>query len=359
MRDILSTLVPGEAGYPRNHWYVAAYSHEVSEQPLSRTLLGKPVVLFRDEQGKAVALFDRCPHRGMPLSPGEVVKGAIQCPYHGMEFDGSGRCVHIPSSPDWIPERMSVTSYPLVEDWQFLWIWLGDPELADPTTLPDLAHWGFGQEDWFSEPAVRLEVAANYLLPIENLLDATHITFLHKGQIDQGLVASHPFEVEVDGRLIRVTRILKREKQSPLTMKTFGFKGEHADRSIVAETLLPALCGIRVEIRASDDPEAPPQINQLAVGITPRDQNSCYQFTAVAQTFPFLNEQRNDDLRQLLMEDVTALEQIQRLHDRLTSEQRLEFSVKSDEAAMRARRVLAYQIAEERDRLAGKTGLTG
>lgn len=347
MREILSTLIPGEADYPRNQWYVAAYSHEVTDQPLARTLLDEPVVLFRDEAGTPAALFDRCPHRGMPLAGGVMVGGALQCPYHGMEFDRTGRCVHIPSSAV-IPDRMGIKSYPLVEAWELLWIWMGDPDKAEPGTIPDLSAWGFGRENWFSETAVRLDVKANYLLPIENLLDASHITFLHKGQIDQGIVASHPFEVETDDRLIRVTRVLDREKQSPLTMKTFGFTGEYATRSIVAETILPALCGIRVEIRPSDDLNAAPQVNQLAVGITPRDRTTCYEFTAVAQTFPFLNEQRNVDLKNLLMEDVVALEQIQALHLRLPEHLRPEFSVKSDEAAMRARRILAAQLAAER-----------
>ncbi|MBA6413786.1 aromatic ring-hydroxylating dioxygenase subunit alpha [Parahaliea sp. F7430] len=339
-----SQLVVGDAPWPKNHWYVAAYSHEISDKPLARELLDTPVVLFRDSRGQLGALFDRCPHRGMPFSEGEVVGDALQCPYHGMEFDTSGQCTHIPSS-QMIPKRMCVSAYPVQEQYGLVWIWMGDPDQLGP--LPDLARWGFGRADWHWEPAVCLEVAANYLLPLENLLDASHITFLHKGQIDQGLVASHPFEVTVNGTELRVDRVLEKEKQSPLTMKTFGFSGNTATRSIIAEAFLPALCGIRVEIRPDSDPDQAPQVNQLAVGITPRNRKSCYQFTAVAQTFPFINEQRNEDLRNLLMEDVAAMESIQRLHERLAPDLRPEFSVKSDEAAMRARRILARMIEEE------------
>lgn len=346
MREILASMIPGEADFPRNHWYVAAYSGELTDRPLARTLLDEPVVLFRDRDGTPAALFDRCPHRGMPFSDGIVIDGRIQCPYHGMEFERSGQCVQIPSSPV-IPNRMCVTSYPVVEAWELIWIWMGDPEKADETAIPDVGRWGFGRDDWYSEPAVKLDVEANYLLPIENLLDASHITFLHKGQIDQGIVASHPFDVEIDDRIVRVTRVLNREKQSPLTMKTFGFEGEYATRSIIAEAMLPALCGIRVEIRPADDAAAAPQINQLIVGITPRSRTSCYEFTAVAQTFPFINAHRNRDLENLLLEDVAALEKIQALHERLSEVQRPEFSVKSDEAAMRARRILARQLEED------------
>ena len=345
-QDIMPRLIPGEAPWPRNHWYVAGYSDELQQLPLARFLLGEPVVLFRDSGGQPAALLDRCPHRGMPLSEGIVLEDSLECPYHGMRFDGSGRCILIPSSPV-IPTRMCVPAYPMREDLGLLWIWMGDPERAAAVPVPDLGIWGFGREGWHWETTVRLDVQANYLLPLENLLDASHITFLHKGQIDQGLVASHPFEIEVEDSSIRVDRVLPHEKQSPLTMKTFGFKGEYAARSIIAEAYLPALCGIRVEIRPANDPNHAPQVNQLAVGITPRDSQSCYQFTAVAQTFPFLNEQRAEDLRQLLMEDVVAMESIQRLHQQLPPAKRPEFSVKSDEAAMRARRILARMLAEE------------
>ena len=346
VQEAQTQLIAGDAPWPRNHWYVAAYSREVTSAPLARELLGTPVVLFRNSRGEPGAIFDRCPHRGMPFSEGQVVGDALQCPYHGMEFDATGRCIHIPSS-QMIPARMCVPGYPLREQLGLVWIWMGDPDRADSTPLPDLRRWGFGKPGWHWEMAVCLDVEANYLLPLENLLDASHITFLHKGQIDQGLVASHPFEVSVDGADLRVERILEREKQSPLTMKTFGFTGETATRSIIAEAFLPALCGIRVEIRPDNDPDCAPQVNQLAVGITPRNRHSCYQFTGVSQTFPFLNEQRNEDLRKLLMEDVVAMESIQQLHDRLPPEQRPEFSVKSDEAAMRARRILARMIAGE------------
>lgn len=344
--DTRHELIPGEAPWPANHWYVAACSHELAHAPLARELLGLPVVMFRAADGSAGALFDRCPHRGMPLSEGEILGHALQCPYHGMQFDTSGRCIHIPSSST-IPARMCVPSYPVREELGLVWIWPGDPGRAADTPLPDLGRWGFGKPGWHWETSERLDVAANWLLPLENLLDASHITFLHKGQIDQGLVASHPFEVGVSGSELRVDRILHRERQSPLTMKTFGFTGETATRAIIAEAFLPALCGIRVEIRPDNDPDCPPQVNQLAVGITPRNQHSCYQFTAVAQTFPFINEQRHQDLRNLLMEDVVAMESIQRLHDRLPPGQRPEFSVKSDEAAMRARRILARMLDEE------------
>ena len=91
-------MLPGEAEAPRNQWYVIAFGSEITSTPLRRSILGDPIVLYRTGSGSAVALFDRCPHRGMRLSNGgKVIGDAIQCNYHGMQFGPDGHCVRVPS----------------------------------------------------------------------------------------------------------------------------------------------------------------------------------------------------------------------------------------------------------------------
>ena len=109
--------------FRKNCWYVAAWDHEVTQTPLARTLLCEPVVLFRKQNGEAVALEDRCCHRALPLSMGVVIGDHLQCGYHGLEFDSLGQCVKIPGQ-DKIPPNAKVKSYPLVERWKWLWIWM-------------------------------------------------------------------------------------------------------------------------------------------------------------------------------------------------------------------------------------------
>src|SRR6202000_1858067 len=75
-----------------NHWFVVAQSHELRGEPIARTLNGVPLVLFRENGTKAAALLDRCPHRNVPLSAGEIVSGQLQCAYHGWRFDAEGAC---------------------------------------------------------------------------------------------------------------------------------------------------------------------------------------------------------------------------------------------------------------------------
>src|SRR3546814_275858 len=118
-------------------WYVASFSREVqSGSPLRRVLLDTPVLLYRTEAGQPVALYDRCPHRGAPLSNGKQIGDDIQCGYHGIRYGRDGRCTHVPSQPG-TPAAMSVSSYPLVEKWKWIWIWLGDPAKADEGLIPD------------------------------------------------------------------------------------------------------------------------------------------------------------------------------------------------------------------------------
>lgn len=137
-RQLASQMTyPGRQGYPRNQWYVAAFSSEVGNGSLlHRLLLDVPVVLYRAPAGAAVALYDRCPHRGLPLSMGKQVEDRILCGYHGMEFGPDGRCTHIPSQPS-ARVTMSVVRFRLVEKWQWLWIWMGDQSLADEALIPD------------------------------------------------------------------------------------------------------------------------------------------------------------------------------------------------------------------------------
>ncbi len=339
-------MIAGDAPYPRNQWYVAASAAELDAGPLQRWLLDTPVALYRSASGEPCALFDRCPHRGLPLSQGRVVEDTLQCTYHGMRFDASGRCVDVPSGGP-VSERLCVRAYPLVQRWQWLWIWMGDPEQADPDAIPDLTQFGFGQDGWHAEVGPLLPVKANYLLPFENLLDASHISFLHHGLIDSGDVASLPFTSEMSGDWMSVRRHIENETMSPLTQATFAMSAETADRTITGDAHAPNLCGIRVDLTATDGSGETTRTNQLMVGITPVSRDSCIQFTAIAQNFPFENPNREEDVRSLLMEDVDAMESIQALIDRLESSQCQEVSVHADTPAMRMRRHIVHMLASE------------
>lgn len=164
--------------YIRNTWYIAAEPSEIDNKILSRTILGQPVVIFRTESGRLVALDDRCPHRFAPLSLGRVVGENIRCGYHGAEFNASGQCVHVPGQAI-VPPKAQVSSYPMIMKHGYVWIWMGNPELAgDLSSIPDLLHrsdhpgWDGGYGHFES-------IQSNYNLINDNLFDITHAEYVH------------------------------------------------------------------------------------------------------------------------------------------------------------------------------------
>ena len=163
-------------GFLREAWYVAAWDHEVpADGMLARTLLGEPVVFYRREDGRVVAMADRCCHRAAPLSQGRREGDAIRCLYHGMKFDASGRCIEIPGQ-DQIPEQACVRTYPVVERNRFVWIWMGEPAAADPAAILDF----FWHDDpqWRMKPGY-IHYQAHWQLVVDNLLDFSHLSFVH------------------------------------------------------------------------------------------------------------------------------------------------------------------------------------
>ena len=161
----------------RNAWYIAAWADEIrGERPLARRICNEPIVLFRDGTGRAAALADRCCHRAAPLSMGMIVEDGIQCGYHGLVIDGSGRCVRIPGQKQ-IPADARVRSYHVVEKDQLVWVWMGDPAKADAAKIADFPYHN-NPGKWPNKHDV-YPIRANYMLMVDNLMDLTHLGYLH------------------------------------------------------------------------------------------------------------------------------------------------------------------------------------
>ena len=218
--------------YVRNAWYVAAWDHEIGRDMLRRIVMDEPIVLYRREDGKPVALEDRCCHRQAPLSMGRLIGDVVKCPYHGLEFDSSGTCVKIPSQ-ERIPPSAKVKSFPIVEKNHWMWIWMGDAAKADPKLIEDFhwmddPSWGFGGS--------YLKVEANYLLLVENLLDTTHLPFLHPTSLGTDAFAKSEFEVTREADRIKVARWLMNELPAPFHKQMGGFPdGMKVDRWQIAQ----------------------------------------------------------------------------------------------------------------------------
>ena len=201
--------------FPLNGWYVAAWDHEVTRKPLGRTIAGKPLALFRTQGGQVAALADACWHRLAPRSMGKVIGDEIQCPYHGLRYNAAGRCTHMPAQ-ETINPSATVPSYPVVERHRYVWVWLGDPELADPATVPDMHQ--MDSPEWAGDGET-IHAQCNYQLVLDNLMDLTHEEFVHSSSIGQEELSEADFETTHDENSVTVTRWMRDIDAPPFWLK--------------------------------------------------------------------------------------------------------------------------------------------
>jgi len=270
----------------RNAWYVAAWGREIGRDLVRRVLLNEPVVLFRTTDGRAVALEDRCCHRRYPLSDGTLKGDRLQCHYHGLEYEPDGRCVFAPGVAA-LPPQARVKAYPLVERHKWLWIWMGDPALADPAKIEDF-HW-LDDPDWGAE-GTYYHVKGDYRLIIENLLDLTHLTYVHDATIGNYATANAAeMKAEVRGSGVRVTRWMIDTPPPPTYVKAGGFTG-NVDRWQIIDWTPPA--NVRLDVGATPTGTGAPQGKRVGGiemwnlnSITPETEATCHYFWAQAHNF--------------------------------------------------------------------------
>jgi len=171
--------------YPRNVWYVAAFSADIKAgRALGRKLLDESVTLYRGEGGVLAAVHSTCPHRFAPLHQGQVRGNHIECPYHGLRFGPDGMCVHNPHGNGEIPKAARVRSYPVAERDGLAWIWMGDAALCDPTLVPDYSVIRELPEQ--SLIWTHIHSNARCDLMTDNIMDLSHADLLHPGSLATG-----------------------------------------------------------------------------------------------------------------------------------------------------------------------------
>jgi phenylpropionate dioxygenase-like ring-hydroxylating dioxygenase large terminal subunit len=199
--------------YMYDSWYVAAFAEEVTRTPMQRRLLNVPVVLYRTEAGNPVALSDVCPHRRAPLHLGQMHGDTIACPYHGLRFDPSGKCVHNPNFNNSAP-AIRAKRYPAVERDDMIWLWMGAEETADPKTiLPFDAVVGSDRRT-----VVRgyLNIKASEPLISDNLLDLSHAEFLHPFLANPGFNSRLQQSVREEGDTVFSLYAINDEPLTPI-----------------------------------------------------------------------------------------------------------------------------------------------
>ena len=221
----------------KNTWYVAAWDKEVTKEGLfSRTIIGTPVLMYRKEDGSVVAMEDRCCHRGAPLSVGRREGDCVRCMYHGIKFDATGQCIEAPAQAR-IPPQAKVRALPVVERHRWVWVWMGDPGKADPSLIPD-TQW-LDHPDWRSLDGY-IHYDVNYLLICDNLLDFSHLPFVHPttlgGSADYAAVQP---KVERLDNGVRITRWALDTDPPPFAAAVKAWNGK-VDRWNIYNFTIPA-----------------------------------------------------------------------------------------------------------------------
>jgi len=179
-----------------NFWYPAVLADKLEEKPLKLTMLGQDFVVFRDSQGQARCLANTCVHRGGSLSGGKVKGDCIQCPYHGWQFDGEGKCQKIPSlgKDAKIPARARADAYPVIEKYGIVFAFLGDLPEGERPPLMEIPE--FDSEGWRAT-WMEYDIGYNFERSVENGLDPAHNEFVHP---------THGFSGENDDYQVKITR---------------------------------------------------------------------------------------------------------------------------------------------------------
>lgn len=341
--------------YVKNTWYVAGWDEEFSsEKACARTLLDVPVILFRDASGDVAALLDRCPHRGVPLSMGTMSNCKIQCPYHGLEFDATGTCVHNPHiSGD--PSRLRTTRFATARRNGAVWIWNGDADQADVGKLPDFAYL---EQPGYTVVHGMMQVKANFRLVIDNLLDLSHAEYIHKNTVGtSGASNAVESSITVGENQLTVHRKLTNLHPSPVfrsVWKETERVNQYSNMSWFAPSNLKLNLGVTAPTNnpgfAFDEKEGFhfPSAHLL----TPQDETTTLYFYAIARNFQVGDEAFSEKIRATFVqafehEDRPVIEAVQvRLNEDKSKSFKFADFTMGDGAASRARRMIDKLLEE-------------
>lgn len=333
-----------------NDWYVAAFAEEIKPQLLARTLLGRHLVFYRTRQGRVVALDDRCPHRSMPLSAGTLEQDTIVCGYHGFRFNSEGDCIDVPSQTN-CPHNVGTRAYRTHERGAVVWIWMGEADQADLSKLPP--------QDWMESSGWArsqgyLALRANYVRLHENLLDLTHLSFLHAKSFGPPDYAKAAFESEIGDGQFALLRNVVPTTLPPVWGVPTGLTGPgQAARIVRSEFRSIGLHEVSVTFYDCHLPETERAQFRIRTAHmpTPETATTTHYFIVHGRDFelnnPATTRFMHEQLFVAFQEDVDGLALQEQALARTPAEDLYEFSVAADAPAVAMRRyVLARQQKE-------------
>jgi vanillate O-demethylase monooxygenase subunit len=332
----------------REHWYVAGLSEEFGRRLLAKTVLERSVVFYRKQEGELVALQNRCAHRAFPLAESQLVGDRVRCGYHGIVYEADGAIAHVPCQTT--RPRGGVRRYPVAERGPFAWIWMGDPEAADPARIPELG--GLGQPGWRCFTGEK-RLEGSYLLMQENLADLSHFAALHASSLNVPSDWVFPeLPVEVERQEQRVDSWRATTHWNDVARFFFGtdLAGRHVQVRIGSSFLSPGM--VTGYNRAVVEDAAPGEQQSYATEfnhyLTPETRTTAHYYYSVARNCgpqdASVDELLAKAVGRVFDEDVFATAALQRLLDEDGSDV-TDLNLASDRSGLAVRRVLV-ELAE-------------
>ena len=303
----------------KNCWYVAAWDHEVlADTLLQRTIIGQSLVIYRTSDGTTVAMDNKCCHRHAPLHLGRKEGDCVRCMYHGLKYDATGLCVEIPGQST-IPLALAQRVYPTVQRKRWIWIWMGDPALADASLIQDM--FSLDSPEWRWIPAY-MHYQCNYLHISDNLLDFSHLTYVHENTFggSPNIAEAKP-EVTRLARGVAVSRPVRNTVPAPYHQRLGQFQGK-VNRLINYDFVVPGILRLDASVKPVDTPDddmSGALRFHSCQAITPENETSTHYFFMQAHNFKLddatITESIHRSQRAAFLEDKTILEGQQKMID--------------------------------------------
>ena len=340
--------------FPKNTWYVACTPDEIDDKPLGCTICGEAMVFYRGRDGQAVALEDFCPHRGAPLSLGQVCEGQLVCGYHGLVMGEEGKTVAMPGQR--VQAFPCIKRFAVVERHGFVWVWPGDQQQADPAKIHAL-EWAENPEWAYGGGLYHIQ--ADYRLMIDNLMDLTHETYVHSTSIGQKEIDETPVNTKTEGEQVVTSRFMDNVMAPPFWRANLRGNGlpddQPVDRWQVCRFTPPShvMIEVGVALAGHGGYHAPKdkKVYSIVVDfITPETETSHWYFWGMARNFNVkdkaLTAQIRENQGKVFAEDTAVLEAQQR--SLLAHPGRRLLMLNIDAGGVQSRRVIDRILAAER-----------
>jgi len=332
----------------RNTWYVAAWSKDIGQSLTAKRYLNEPVLLFRKENGDVAALADRCPHRFAPLSSGKRCGDIVQCGYHGLEFNAEGRCVRNPHGDHRIPKAAVVKTYPVIDRHALIWIWMGDPSLAEPSLIPDMS---FLADKTRATMIGSMVMNAHYELLTDNLMDLSHGQYVHASFIKEAAFVDGTNTVLQEGNRVHSNQWVPNGSRNAMYGDRAG-KAELYDQWWDIRWDPPGVMVLDSGVTLAGTPRANGEQNLSGHMVTPETDTTTHYFYSNSRDYEVDNEELNAKVRHWQAvgfheQDHPMIESVQRNMGETDLLAMSPVLLAPDAGAVRVRRVLAKLIEDE------------